>query len=816
MSKGVLIRLTLSLLLTLLTLLPFEGRTQSLETPELSGYSYYPPSKDKESWQRLNLWLSSTFIFVAKEALTDQDSCLKVASRYLGLSRFSILAEGLGDIDLFQQSKWIDREDPAAGIRLLSKTTGKKHLQILLLLGSYYAFEPASYYHYRDSVEYFLNKAVAESKILKEDKLSRIAFCLLGKIYLQAHENKGDSIYNFLIDQCRKMGDAETEARAIAYRGMYTAPTPNTFQRKIDDLKQASEQFHKLGNIEGEINLLVDLGYMFHAMGQLQITYNFYLKAKSLADSIRYPYTHYLSAALATISNFQGKFGEPLKYSLQTIKVAERCRDSLAWSYFYSRMANLLILEGRQVAGVEMTQKAVDRFVIDRNPSVYAILNNIVNYMRDQGRAKEALELVQVISKQVDPPTSVLDQFFYNYILSSCYLNLHEMDSAETHIKKMDSLETIAENVRGPLRRTLVNDLFAHVFYGRGQYQLAREYIEKHFTISSFAQRTLADDLESYRFMINIDSALGDKTAMIAHYKEYTNLLDSNFRITKIRQAEELQVVYETQEKENQIAALNKQAKQTKLIKNLTLGGIAAVIIIAALLYRQNRLKQKSNKIITSQNEQLQDLVSDKEWLLKEVHHRVKNNLQIIMSLLDSQSIYIDDDAALTAINDSQRRVQVISLIHQKLYQSENTSSIDMPQYIDELVSYLYESFDTGNRIVIGQDIEPVNLDIVKAIPLGLIINESIVNTVKYAFPGEQKGIVRIGLKYDGPEYLLLSISDNGIGLPSGMEVFRQHSLGFSLMQGLARQLDGTFNIESNKGLHISVRFSALNNVNHD
>ena len=109
-----------------------EVRSQSSAPQDLPVYSYHPPSEDKESWQRLNLWLSSTYLYIAKEALTDQDSCLLLASHSLGLSRFSILAEGFGDSKLLAQSKWIDQGDPAAGIRQLSAATGKNHLQLLL------------------------------------------------------------------------------------------------------------------------------------------------------------------------------------------------------------------------------------------------------------------------------------------------------------------------------------------------------------------------------------------------------------------------------------------------------------------------------------------------------------------------------------------------------------------------------------------------------------------------------------------------------------------------------------------------------------
>jgi two-component sensor histidine kinase len=810
MSKAVLIGLLSVLLVSAGT------RSQSTAQPGTSAYSYYPPDKDKESWQRLNLWLSSTYLYIAKEALTDQDSCLLIAGRYLGLSRFSILAEGFGDEKLREQSKWIDQGDPGTGIRFLSKATGKRHLQLLMLLGSYYAFQPAGHSRYKDSVEYFLNKAIAESKTLKEEKLNRIARCLLGKIYLQAYDDKGDAIYEQLIDECRKAGDKETEARAIAWRGIYTVPRATTFQRKLSDLQHAADLYHGMGDIEGEINMLMDLGYVTLAVGQHQSSHDFFLKALSLAESIQYPYTHYITEALANITMYQGKFGEPLRYVRQAIKVSESCRDSIGWALFYGRLAILYDTEGRQQEAVDMAQRSIKRFVMDRNPAVFNILHLVVEYMNEKGRAREALDLVSSVSKEVNTAVSISDMFYYHTTLFGCYTALNKLDSAEMHVKMMDSLETVAEAVRGPLRRGAVNERYAVLFFNRGQYQKAKEYLQKHFKDPSYGHHALMNDLAVYRLLIATDSALGNKEAVIAHYKEYTKLLDSNFRVTKTRQAEELQVGYETQEKENQITALNQEAKQSKLIKNLTLAGIAAAGVIVGLLYRQNRSRQKSNKIITSKNEQLQDLVADKEWLLKEIHHRVKNNLQIIMSLLDSQSRYIDNDAALTAINDSQRRVQTISLIHQKLYQSENTSSIDMPHYIDELVSYLRDSFDTGNRTVIEQDIEPLQLDVAKAIPLGLIINEGIVNAIKYAFSGEQKGIVRVSLKYSGIDHLVLDISDNGTGLPPDVEISNRGSLGFSLMRGLTRQLDGVFNIESNNGLHISVRFSALNNQSYD
>ncbi|HEY8897412.1 MAG TPA: sensor histidine kinase [Niastella sp.] len=790
----------------------------------IPAYSYYPPQQDKQSWQRLYLLLSSTFINVVNEGQVDLDRSLLMASRSLGLSRFSILAEGIDAPELFAQSQWIDRHDPGHGMRLLSKATGKKRLQLLILLGSWYAFEPEGYSRYRDSVEYFLTRAIAESRLLKEERLGRQALCLLGKIYAQLNDNRKDSVFTSLLNQCRQAGDKETEARALVYRSRYTPPMAATLLQKTSDTQQAADIYHSIGNTEGAINALTDAGYLTTITGQLQPAQAIFRKALHLVDSIQFPYTHYNAQTLSMISTFQGRFGEPLRYTLQMIKVAENCRDSIGWGYFYSNLALMLKSEGREQESFDMTQKAIKRFVIDRNPTVYNMLIDVICKMGEEGRAKEAQELLLNMSKNVNAPVTFTDLFFYNNAFVYCYLNLNRLDLAEMHVRKMDSLETLAEKIRGPLRRSAIDELYGQIFMKRGQYAKAKANFEKHFTTPSMAMRTLAGDLNIYRRLLTIDSVLGDNKAAIAHFKQYTQLLDSSFRVTKVRQAEELQVMYQMQEKENQIASLTQQARlekansrQAALQKNVTIAGIIAAMVIAALLYRQNRLKQKNNEVTTRKNEQLQELlnvqdglIKDKEWLLKEIHHRVKNNLQIVMSLLNSQSVYINNDAALTAIHDSERRVQAMALIHQKLYQSENISTIAMPEYIDELVSYVHDSFDAGNRIVFQQTIAPLNLDVSQAIPLGLIINEGIVNAIKYAFPNEQKGVVHINLGYDGTDHLLLEISDNGIGLPAGMNIKQLSSIGLDMMQGLTKQLNGTFKIDSNNGLHIKIRFSTL------
>ena len=207
--------------------------------------------------------------------------------------------------------------------------------------------------------------------------------------------------------------------------------------------------------------------------------------------------------------------------------------------------------------------------------------------------------------------------------------------------------------------------------------------------------------------------------------------MDSILSENRLRQLQVLGVEYEIALKEDSIKLKDKNIllltqqnslqqanlQQANLIKNVTIGGTILAFVIIGLLYRLYRQKKKSNKVITQKNEQLQHFLTEKEWLLKEIHHRVKNNLQIVMSLLNSQSAYIDNEPALTAIHDSQHRVHAISLIHQKLYNADNVSSIDISFYIRELVSYLRDSFNTGQRIRFELNIEKLEMDVSQAVP---------------------------------------------------------------------------------------------------
>jgi two-component sensor histidine kinase len=228
----------------------------------------------------------------------------------------------------------------------------------------------------------------------------------------------------------------------------------------------------------------------------------------------------------------------------------------------------------------------------------------------------------------------------------------------------------------------------------------------------------------------------------------------------------------------------------------LSLSGKSAEIEI--LSYADNRSQCLSMQLL------------EKELLIKEIHHRVKNNMQVVISLLNTQSLTMEDIDAASILRNSEHRIYAMSLIHQKLYHSDNLKSINLPNYIRELSEYLKECLAPDNHIDFHYELEELSVDIEHATPLGLILNEAISNAIKHAFKGRERGEIRIKLSQSGGQKYTLTIEDNGIGLNRDFDPSRPSSMGMTLIHGLANQLGGGLNLTSDHGLCISVMFNIL------
>ncbi|HWR88620.1 MAG TPA: histidine kinase dimerization/phosphoacceptor domain -containing protein, partial [Dissulfurispiraceae bacterium] len=204
----------------------------------------------------------------------------------------------------------------------------------------------------------------------------------------------------------------------------------------------------------------------------------------------------------------------------------------------------------------------------------------------------------------------------------------------------------------------------------------------------------------------------------------------------------------------------------------------------------------------------LRESLRGKETLLKEIHHRVKNNLQVISSLLDLQARYIEDRQALDAFRESERRVRSMALIHDQLYSIQDTERIGFSQYVESLMTYLFQSFSAEARSVMwSADIPVLFLSLDTATPCGLIINELVMNCLKHAFPGGRPGHVRVRIDADADGKLTLCVTDDGVGFPSGFDPGQTDSLGLTIVRTLVRQLRGAMDIRHAGPAEITITF---------
>lgn len=225
-------------------------------------------------------------------------------------------------------------------------------------------------------------------------------------------------------------------------------------------------------------------------------------------------------------------------------------------------------------------------------------------------------------------------------------------------------------------------------------------------------------------------------------------------------------------------------------------GKKVGVVGISRDISRQTDIKNK-----------LKDSLHEKEILLKEVHHRVKNNMQVISSILNLQSSFVSDKNTLEILKESQNRIKSMSFIHESLYQTKDMSSINLSDYIVNLSNNLLYSYKTNRSLVdFKLDIENINIGLDQAIPCGLILNELVSNALKYAFPNEQKGKLSIEVKEEDNE-LFLRVEDNGVGFEKEFNYENANSLGLQLVHTLVEQLDGTIKVETEKGTRYLIRF---------
>lgn len=523
----------------------------------------------------------------------------------------------------------------------------------------------------------------------------------------------------------------------------------------------------------------------------------------------------------ADLSFYYTRFSNSVKsleYSLKAVQLAEAAhlsgaelgdvynKTALSYSEF-RRYDSALIYGKKAIAAAEQTT--------DTNLILSSYFNFAINEA-DLHHATEAKQLTDELTRKypLQDPTYL---FMVYYLYTNIYLNMGDFPKARIYFDKLQRIRNEAQ--QSPLYINFF--LFAAIRYytETQQYAQAKPYLlMRDKMIQANFDPTAKASNEEYMFMA--DSATGNYFSAIGHLEQYFHWRDSLFSLDKARQINQLQIAFNSDKKDRDIKLLQQSgelkdvALRNQIItRNMIIGGALVLLLLLGIIYNRYQLKRRSNMAlqqkqneINQQNEKLKKLLTEKEWLLREIHHRVKNNLQIVISLLNTQSAYLNNEDAIEAIRNSQHRMHAMSLIHQKLYQTDNLAYIDMQWYIRELVAYMKECFETG-VIQFKLDTEPIKLDVAQAVPLGLILNEAISNAIKYAFPNDRKGVLAIEFKMQSDKLCRLRIADDGVGMPDTFDIDEATSLGMSLMRGLSNQLEASFEVQQCGGTIVSVVF---------
>jgi two-component sensor histidine kinase len=687
-------------------------------------------------------------------------------------------------------------------------------------LGDAYLIKADQGKRFIDSAFYFLRKSIylVDSSNKKNQRLTNRALELLATAYFYSGNIKrGQEIFNQVIASYRKVKDKQREADVWYDRGHLENHARSEASVIDSCFSRASKLYKEIGRIDQKISTDYNLATFHFVSGNAALAEREYVDFIKLARQHPGPNLPLFLVLAGQISRYTGNLQRGLSYALDAEQVVRETKDSMHAHQVFGELALQYEELNEPLKSIAWYDQCIkERVRINAQPFlIYRTASLMILQRLKIGQSREAFAIMLRLNKQV-PPETAIDRALLAQCLAHCYNAMGQYQNAENKFLYMVSV--LGGDVDGELK-FIANFDVANFYTQQKQYIKARPYAQEAFRNLYTPGVSRVKDF--YLIQFKIDSAEGRYVQAIDNFQRYKELNDSLFSVAKSKQIEELSIKYDVDLKERNLVLLQKDndiqergLRQAQLTRNLTFAGIALLLIILGLLYNKFQFKQKTNKKleasqreIEKQNVALQRLVTEKEWLLKEIHHRVKNNLHTIVGLLDTQAGYLKNEEALLAIHDSQRRVQAMSIIHQKLFHSDSLSSIEMSGYIEELVGYLEHSFGIDQRIRFILDIEEVVLDLSYALPLSLILNEAITNSLKYAFPGNREGIMSIGLKSLGSSQYLLSISDNGVGLPSNFDIKNAKSMGMSLMKGLSEDIHGKFQINNNTGTEVQVLF---------
>lgn len=571
---------------------------------------------------------------------------------------------------------------------------------------------------------------------------------LLGRKDLMANEKHKAEAYFLVAKNFQYFGDNVMQSKAY-------------FEESI-------RLFTKQKNLIKKAEAMDLLGTYYQNIDEDSIAIKLYTESQKIAESINdtvgilLPYRGFVF-----IFTKIGLYEKAIAYGLEGIKRSEFFHKEISVAFLSNNIGNAYLQNGDFDLAIKFYKKAL---------SINKDAENIVRNSSNIGNA---------------------------------YLYLNKIDSATKYLNRVEAL---LPQVKVPRVFIFAYSYIAKLRNRQSKYKQAIVYANeairyaKRYQLEGISDVAYESLVVSYKKTNKPDSALA---ALENYWKIKQRFLETSRNKTISLVEQEFQKYRKEKKIELKAAKIALQKTSSvvdKLIRNGALGLSILLALMVILYYNKYKLKQRTSEELTIKNFEIekqkilvQTSLEEKDILLKELHHRVKNNFSIVSSLLRIQSDKLEDEKAIQAIRQGQQRIDAMSMIHQRLYQTDKISSINIKVYVNDLAESLMSAYGYNcDNFDLDLDIENEELDVDLAMPLGLIINELLTNSFKYAYTKIQHPNLKISIKKNGG--LTLEIQDNGIGINIDLWKKTSDSFGKKLITGLTLQLGGTYTIEKSNG----------------
>lgn len=587
----------------------------------------------------------------------------------------------------------------------------------------------------------------------------------------------------YIREHHRRNGQRRLEADVLMDIGTYYSRS-SRLDLALTNLEEALGLYRTLSDKEGIIDCLNQIGVIHKELNNYSEAITMYHEAYEIAR--RNGKAKKMAATcvnLGVVLKNQQKYAEAINYYHKAEEIFLIENDNNGLADIYNNLGTVYRNQKNYKAALRNFEKAIHHRTLsgklDRLSYTYNNLGIVYTEQNDFNKAKEFLTKAEKEKLK-----------YHDYkSLASTYINFSEVYLAQKNTDQYYHYAQMAEK-------------YARMF---GQFELVRvvKLNNSQFEAATGNYKGAYEELSE--LYLDID------TLDLQSQKVLTTVLQAKFsdrqKSTEISQLSESNSLLEREKK-----ALEREKNRTLSLIYILLFVLLFLVFILILLFKNQKALRINQQELRKTNDELIKTtlsIEEKETLLKEIHHRVKNNLQIIKSLIRLQKDTIEDERMDAILLEFEQRVASMALVHESLYRSKDLASVNVREYFESLVRDLVEAYNLDKSIITKLDIYNGSLGIDTLIPLGLLTNEIISNALKYAFTGRENGIITVDLKKISEEELVLIIGDDGIGFDFELERDTSNTLGTELIVALVEQLDGEYTFTSDKGSNFSIRFKS-------